>query len=121
MAKQAELRWFRFYTDAIDNSKLKLIAFEDRWHFVALCCLKRKGLLDTTDDPNLERRIAISLGVQIAELDEIKRRLLEVNLINENYSPIGWDDRQFESDSSTKRTRKWRERKQLQDQAGDDE
>ena len=116
MAAPGELRWFRFYTDAIDNSKLKLIAFEDRWHYVAVCCLKRKGLLDQTDDPNLTRRIAISLGVQVMELDEIKRRLIEVNLIDENFQPVGWDERQFESDSSKERMRQYRERKKQHDQ-----
>ena len=116
MAAPGELRWFRFYTDAIDNSKLKLIAFEDRWHYVALCCLKRKGLLDQSDDPNLTRRIAISLGVQVMELDEIKRRLIEVNLIDENFQPVGWDERQFESDSSKERMRLHRERKKQHNQ-----
>ena len=116
MAAPGELRWFRFYTDAIDNSKLKLIAFEDRWHYVALCCLKRKGLLDQMNDPNLTRRIAISLGVQVMELDEIKRRLIEVNLIDENFQPVGWDERQFESDSSKERMRLHRERKKQHNQ-----
>lgn len=107
----AEMRWFRMYTDAVDNPKLKLIAFEDRWHYVALCCLQRSGLLDKRGDPNLERMIAVKLGVQLRELDEIKRRLMEVNLVDEHYKPVGWEERQFVSDSSTDRVRKYREKK----------
>ncbi|EXU79084.1 hypothetical protein AX13_08315 [Comamonas aquatica DA1877] len=44
MSKQ--LPWFRVYTRMVDDDKLKLLAFEDRWHFVALLCLKGEGLLD---------------------------------------------------------------------------
>ena len=107
----AEMRWFRMYTDAVDNPKLKLLAFEDRWHYVAFCCLKRSGLLDDPGKPNLERLIAVKLGVQLRELDEIKRRLMDVDLLDEDYSPMNWDERQFISDSSTDRFRKYRERK----------
>ena len=107
----AELAWFRMWTDAVDNPKLRLLAFEDRWHFVALCCLKRAGIVDKLDDPNRDRMIAVKLGVQARELDEIKRRLLEVRLIDEQLNPIGWDDRQFQSDRSTERVRAFRERR----------
>jgi hypothetical protein len=105
-----ELKWFRMWVDAVDNPKLRLLAFEDRWHFVALCCLKRSGLLDKHDDPNRDRMIAVKLGVQARELDEIARRLLDVRLIDETMTPIGWDDRQFQSDTSTERVKRFRER-----------
>ena len=105
-----ELKWFRMWTDAVDNPKLRLLAFEDRWHFVAICCLKRAGIIDKRDDPNRERMIAVKLGVQVRELDEIRRRLLEVRLIDEDMTPVGWDERQFQSDMSTERVRAFRKR-----------
>jgi hypothetical protein len=103
------MRWFRFYADAVDDDKLRLIAFEDRWHFVALCCLKSSGLLDAESD-NKERRIAVKLGVQLRELDEIKRRLMDVELVDDNFHPVAWEKRQYQHDSSAERTRKYRER-----------
>lgn len=103
------MQWFRMYADAVDDEKLRLLAFEDRWHFVALLCLKANGTLDSPA-PFLERRIAVKLGVQLRELEEIKRRLQEVALIDENWQPLAWSKRQFPSDSSAERTRKWRER-----------
>jgi hypothetical protein len=108
-----ELKWFRMWADAVDNPKLRLIAFEDRWHFVALCCLKRCGLIDKHDDPNRDRMIAVKLGVQVRDLEEIARRLIDVDLINDDLSPIGWDDRQFQSDAdptATERQRRHRNR-----------
>src|SRR5688572_12073933 len=104
-----EMQWFRMWADSVDNPKLRLLAFEDRWHFVALCCLKRCGLIDR-DDPNRDRMIALKLGVQVRELEEIARRLIEVDLIHDDYSPVGWNERQFQSDNSTPRVRKFREK-----------
>lgn len=102
--------WLRLYTDTVDNYKLRLLAFEDRWHYIAILCLKQQGILDSAHATK-ERRIAVKLGVQLRELDEIKRRLMEVGLIDDSFEPIGWDDRQFSSDSSKDRTRKYRKSK----------
>ena len=107
------LPWFRLYHRMIDDDKLRLLAFEDRWHFVALCCLKADGLLDEPDSDIRSRRIAVKLGVQLRELDEIKRRLGEVQLIDENMCPLSWDKLQFSSDTSTARVKKYRENKRL--------
>jgi hypothetical protein len=108
------MQWFRLYSRMIDDDKLRLLAFEDRWHFVALCCLKSEGLLDEREGDIRNRRIAVRLGVQVRELDEIGRRLCEVGLIDESLSPIAWDDLQFRSDKSTDRVREFRKRKQSQ-------
>ncbi len=104
-------QWFRMYAEAVDDEKLRLLAFEDRWHFVAILCLKAMGTLDS-EAPHLERRIALKLGLQLPQLDELKRRLLDVRLIDDNWQPIKWGERQYESDISTGRVRKFREKRQ---------
>ena len=101
------LPWLRLYSGMVDNGKVRLLAYEDRWHFVALLCIKQQGILELKPGL-LERSIAVKLGLQLRELDEVKRRLMEVELINENWSPIGWDDHQFKSDSGAERMRKYR-------------
>lgn len=108
--------WFRAYTEMVDDEKLRLLAFEDRWHFVALLCCKAGGILDDGAEPGLVRRkVAVKMGVQLRELDEIARRLAEVELIDQDsLQPINWADRQFESDSSAERTRRYREKKKKQ-------
>lgn len=103
------LQWFRLYHRIVDDEKLRLLAFEDRWHFVALCCLKADGLLDTPNDNLRSRKIAVKLGVQLRELDEIGRRLQEVDLVDENLSPVAWDELQYKSDSSQERVKRYRE------------
>lgn len=104
--------WFRLYHRMVDDPKLKLLAFEDRWHFVALCCLKANGLLDEPDSDIRSRKIAVSLGVQLRELDEISRRLREVDLIDEHLQPCAWSDLQCRSDHDPTAAKRQREKRQ---------
>lgn len=105
------LPWFRLYHRTIDDDKLRLLAFEDRWHFIALCCLKADGLLDEPDSDIRTRRIAVKMGVQVRELDEIGRRLREVDLVDDMLCPVSWEELQQRSDSSSERVKKHRENK----------
>lgn len=106
------LPWFRFYSAAVDNEKLRLIAFEDRWHFVAILCCKQQGIIDGNKNL-LNRKLAVKLGIQLRDLDEIKRRLIEVELIDEEWNPIGWEEKQYKSDSSSERTRRYRDKNKM--------
>lgn len=108
------MHWFRLYNRIVDDDRLRLLAFEDRWHFVALCCLKSSGILDDEPSDLRTRRIAVKLGVQVRELEEIGRRLAEVGLVDEALSPIAWEELQFRADTSTERVRAYRKRKEKQ-------
>jgi hypothetical protein len=101
MSKQ--LPWFRVYTRMVDDDKLKLLAFEDRWHFVALLCLKGEGLLDKGDAPGLlMRKVAVKLGLDVRSLEEVARRLAEVGLVDQaTLQPVKWDGLQMRSDTDT--------------------
>jgi hypothetical protein len=103
------LQWFRLWSDAVDDEKLRLLAFEDRWHFVALLCCKAQGFLDEGGGM-MRRKVAVKLGLQVRELEEVGRRLAEVGLIDEEtLEPAAWDKRQRPSDRSTERVKAWRE------------
>ena len=103
--------WFRLYSEIIDDEKIRLLAFEDRWHYVAILCLKNSGFFDKQHKGDLLRRgMSVKLGVNGVDLDNLKTRLLEVDLIDDDWNPKGWDRRQFKSDTSAERTRKWREK-----------
>jgi len=62
-----------------------------------------QGLLDGDDSREMMfRKVAVKTGLQVRELEEVARRLDEVGLINrDTLQPMGWDVRQFVSDSST--------------------
>ncbi|QNN56499.1 hypothetical protein H9K76_18455 [Diaphorobacter ruginosibacter] len=106
------LPWLRLYTEIIDDEKLGLLAFEDRWHFVAILCLKGKGVLDSEPDAEmLQRKVALKMGVTLQELEKIVARLARMGLIDrETCQPCAWDTRQMQSDSSTERVKAYRER-----------
>ena len=113
MSEAEQMQWFRLYAGIVDDEKLRLLAFEDRWHYVALLALKCDGLLDKNIDlPMLNRHVAVKLGVQLRELEAIANRLEEVGLIDaETFQPLAWGKRQFKSDSSTARVQAFRARK----------
>lgn len=106
------LPWFRLYTEMIDDEKLGLLAFEDRWHFVALLCLKGKGVLDSEDDMEmLQRKAALKMGLTVNELEKVVSRLARMGLVDKDtLQPAAWDVRQMQSDNSSERVRAYRER-----------
>ena len=110
------LPWFRMYSRSVDDEKLRLLAFEDRWHFVALLCCKNMEILDDSDLQLMRRKVAVKLGLDVQELGEVARRLSEVGLIDrDTLQPTKWDDLQFKSDSSKGRVKKYRERQKRSD------
>lgn len=116
-----DMPWLRLYTEIIDDEKLRLISFQDRWHYIAILCCKRKGILDEECSVDLRnRKIAVKLGIQPDELDQLTRRLEEVGLVNrETMQPTGWRNRQFDSDvdeTAAERKRRQREREKEKQQ-----
>jgi hypothetical protein len=105
------LPWFRVYHRMVDDERLRLLAFEDRWHFVALLCLKAEGMIDGEKNDLWERRLAVKMGLQTRELEELQRRLMGVGLIDADWQPCKWDELQQRSDSSAERVRKYREKR----------
>jgi hypothetical protein len=123
MSKQ--LPWLRLYTRTVDDDKLKLLAFEDRWHFIALLCLKGEGLLDKGDAPSmLMRKVAVKLGLDVRSLEEVARRLAEVGLIHQDtLQPTKWATLQMRSDVDTTaadRKKRQRERAKAEKNASGD-
>ena len=106
------LPWFRLYHEIVDDDKIRLLAFEDRWHYIAILCCKRKGILDDDQSTDmLHRRLSVRLGLQVRELEELKRRLVEVGLVDSEWQPTAWTERQKLSDGdSTAAERKRRQR-----------
>lgn len=108
--------WFRMYSDFIFNETIEFLSFEDQRHFVFILCMKNEGLLDKKypKDGMLERVIARRLGLSGEAFDNAKKRIMEVGLIDEDWQPTNWNNRQFVSDadvSNASRQKRYRERK----------
>ena len=104
-------QWFRMYSEFLNDPKIVSLAFEDQRHFIGILALKSDGTLDQKCDEALrERIISQRLWIDFAIVGEVKKRLVNAGLIDESWQPLAWQKRQFLSDSSSTRTREYRER-----------
>lgn len=107
--------WLRLYHDFITDEKIVQLAFEDQRHYIGILILKSNGTLDRSKNTNpdlLNKIVAQSLWISHDAIREVKNRLMQVNLIDEAWQPLGWDKRQFVSDNSTERVKRHREKMQ---------
>ena len=101
--------WFRMYSEWLDDEKVQMMSLEMQRHFVALLCLR----CQQPTEKMTERQIAFRLRVDETFLKRIKETFLETGFINEDWSVSNWGKRQYLSDSSTSRVRKFRANKAL--------
>jgi hypothetical protein len=107
-------RWFRMYDEILDDPKVQKLPAEDFRAWVNILCLasKNEGVLPSADD------IAFALRRSPNDVVTLLERLLNATLIDKrnggpngyHYAPHGWDKRQFKSDTSTDRVKRYRER-----------
>jgi hypothetical protein len=77
--------------------------------YVMLLCLRCSEVLETLH----ETEIAFQLRLDEAQLLETKQLFISKNFIDKHWNILNWDKRQFVSDSSTMRVRKYRDKKKL--------
>ncbi|WP_299074943.1 hypothetical protein [uncultured Paraglaciecola sp.] len=111
------LPWFRLYTEIIDDEEVAMLAFEDRWHFVAMMAMKGKGVLDKEykSEDYRDRLIAKKLGLDVVTFKDVRARLMDAGLIDELCNPSAWEKRQRRSDkdkTGAARQARFRERKE---------
>lgn len=100
-------RWLRINEDCIDHPKLLKLPEALRWQWVALLCVasKNDGVLPPIDD------VALCLRVPEAKAAEFITKLVAAKLIDrdvDRFVPHNWKKRQFKSDSSTERVKRFR-------------
>ncbi|BEV44787.1 hypothetical protein [Afipia carboxidovorans] len=103
-------RWLRLYDDTINDPKVLKLPEALRWHWIALLCVASKngGALPLLDD------IAIQLRVTAAKATEILAKLTKAGLLDKTetgFAPHNWQGRQYKSDVSTDRVKRFRNTK----------
>ncbi len=101
-------RWFRFYDDTINDPKVLHLREDMRWHWVAVLCIasKNDGLLPPVAD------IAIMLRKTKSAVAAIIAGLVNAGLLDKTehgYEPHNWNGRQYKSDVSTDRVKRFRQ------------
>jgi hypothetical protein len=102
-------RWFRFYDDAINDPKILRLSDKMFRAWTGMLCLASKygGTIPKCD-------IAIALRVSEGGATGIISYLVEHNLLDDLgdvVTPHNWDGRQYKSDTSNERVKRYRQRK----------
>ena len=100
------MKWFRFYSEALEDPKIQRLPVEIRWRWAELLCLANRGTprgtLPSIDD------IAFALRLTSKRVEDILEKLTAQGLIDDDgavLSPHNWNIRQPESDDAAERVR----------------
>jgi hypothetical protein len=97
--------WFRMYSEFADDPKVQIMPEAMQRRLLMLMCSKCKG------ETLHETELAFHWRISETELAETKAVFLKKEFIDEDWNLLNWDKRQFISDSSTDRVRKYRQGK----------
>ena len=103
------VQWIRLYTEVLDDPKVQKLPPELFKFWVNILCLagKNEGSIPTEDD------VSFALRTDLSSVSTAFHYLEKVGLIDNNNGariPHGWSKRQYKSDSSTDRVKRYRKR-----------
>ena len=104
------MKWFRLWTDILDDPKLSQLEDGDYRRFIGLLAMAsesdKAGVI-----PHEIDKIAWRLRCRKDHLEKCVKKLINLNILKQNgngFLFLNWEKRQFQSDNSTKRWRKWK-------------
>ena len=100
------MQWFRMYSEFATDPKIQSMHETLQRRFVIVLCLKCDGCLSQLSD----EEVACAMRIGVDEIKDTKELFIKKGFIDENWNVLNWDKRQYKSDTSAKRTRKWRDR-----------
>jgi hypothetical protein len=118
--------WFRVYHEIISDKKLRHIAMTTGQYFetilgtwITLLCLANdspiRGMLLLADDmPVTDEEIQATISLPPDILNHIMELFVKLNMLVKSggcYEIVNWGDRQFDSDNSSARVKKYRDRR----------
>lgn len=98
--------WFRLYTEFASDPKVQLLSETLQRRFIMLLCLAGAGVTPTDDVSEVD----FLLRIGVSECEKTRSILVSKGLIDDHWFPKKWSKRQFESDSSTERVKRFRKR-----------
>jgi hypothetical protein len=98
--------WLRLYTEFAFDPKVQLLDETLQRRYVMLLCLAGAGITPTSDVSQVD----FALRIGVSKCEETRSSLVARGLITDDWFPTAWDKRQFQSDSSTERVKRFRKR-----------
>lgn len=103
-------RWFRMYDDVVDDPKVQRLSERLFKAWVNCMCLASKNGGTLPELKDVAYRLRLSEDKAAKVLDELKAEGLFDENENNEVAPHNWDERQFKSDVSTDRVKRFRKR-----------
>lgn len=107
------MKWFKLYSEIANHPRLRILSFEDRWHYISLMCAKADGTLDQPNAKLRDQMLSVHLGLTPVEMSAVKERLVDVELIADDWDIINWEDKQSSDATGAARKRRQRAREKL--------
>lgn len=101
--------WFRMYAEFAHDPKVQMLPEIMQRRYLMLMCLRCSNTLVTLH----ETEIAFYLRISAEELAETKHLFTTRGFIDERWTLLNWDKRQFISDTSAPRVAKHRAKKKV--------
>ncbi len=100
------MKWFRLYAEFASDPKIQSMSETFQRRYIMFLCLKCNGELEKlTDD-----EICCALRITTEELRETKEAFIRKGFIDENYTILAWEKRQYVSDNVNDRVKKHRDK-----------
>jgi len=109
------LPWFRAYEEFAHDPKVQMMNEADQRRLTMLFHLRCGGHLNPSDE-----EVVFLLRIEMDSWLTTKQLFIEKGFIDESNRLLNWEKRQYESDTSTERVRKYREKSKTA-QCNDDE
>jgi len=100
------MQWFRLYNEFAFDPKIQSMGETFQRRFIMLLCLQCNGDLQKLS----EEELAFALRISSEELQETKKILISKRFIDEDWNVLNWNKRQYVSDTSTERVRRFRQK-----------
>ena len=111
--------WFRLYSETVSDPKIQTLDLCGKWMWVTCLCIasasEERGALRFGDVTVTFQALSQIAGVTSQDGERAVKNLLERGMLNLGDDGVlrvtNWDKRQYPSDSSAERTRKYREKR----------
>ena len=127
----AQMKWFRLYSEILHDRKLARIARHEQYPlyqligvWVSVLCIANEApdrgkLMLGKTIPMTEEDIAFELGMSVADLQHLFQAFIEYEMVHHDgnhFCITSWSKRQFKSDDSYERVKRYREKQSEQDE-----
>jgi len=103
--------WFRMYGEFATDPKVQMMSEVMQRRLVMLFCLQCCNVLATLHETERDAAVAFQLRISQEDCTATKELFCSKGFIDCSWNVVKWSERQYQSDSSTERSRKHREAK----------